>query len=295
MPMRKLLFVLYFFLAALPMPALAADCSNGRGELQKPLWEGYNLQIGPAQGDHVNECFAAVVGPDGKTVFSVFGSDATMLRVTGRDVNGDGKPDVVLLTHGTASPENVYSIVGTAEPAGLIRQIVTSAELSFEERSEGHTEIVTRDIAFRDLEGLAADQVPYPMLFLRLKGKEIYNVSQIYWPEYERAISLARGRLSKKDMEILKTDEFAQMGHDKEKEMTPEVIAHIQEVKSVVLEIVLDYIYGGRGEEGWKALTEFWAYSDRQRIRQELLRRRMSGVLRDINRPLVPPAQRSSN
>lgn len=290
MPMRKLLSIL-LFLAAVPGLAPAADCINGRGQLQRPLWDGYMLEIAPAS----DQCRVAVSGPGGKPVFEISGSDASMLRISGRDVNGDGKPDVVLLTHSTASPENVYSIIGTAEPAGLIRQIVTSAELSFEERTEGHIEMVTRDPAFRDLEGLSADQVPYPMLFLRLKGKEIYNVSQIYWPEYERAISLARGRLSKKDMEILKTDEFAQMGHDKEKELTPEVMAHIQEVKSVVLEIVLDYIYGGRGEEGWKALTEFWAYSDRQRIRQELLRRRMTGVLRDINRPAPAPAQRSSN
>ncbi len=289
-----MLLTILFFLLAWSAPAWAVDCANGRGDLQKPLWDGYRLQVGPAQGDHVNECFAAVIAPDGKTVYNVFGSDVSMLRITGRDVNGDGKPDVVLLTHSTASPENVYSIVGTAEPAGLIRQIVTSAELSFEERSEGHVEMVTRDTSFRDLEGFDADQAPAPMLFLRLKGKEIYNVSQVYWPEYEREISLARGKLAKKDMEILKTDEFSQMGH-KDKEPNPEDIAHIRDVKSVVLGMVLDYIYGGKGEEGWKTLTEFWPYSDRQRIRQELLRRRMTGVLRDINRPPVPPAQRSSN
>jgi len=290
--MQKLLSML-FLLVAWSGLAPAADCMNGRGDFQKPLWDGYTLQIGPAQGDHKNECFAAVIAPDGKTVFNVFGVDTTMLRVTGRDVNGDGKPDVVLLTHASSSPENVYSIVGTAEPAGLIRQIATSAELSFEERSEGHTEIVTRDTSFRDLEGLPGDQTPAPMLFLRLKGKEIYNVSQVYWPEYELAIKEARAKLSKNDMGLLKTDEFAQKGH-KDKDLSPQEIAHIQDVKSVVLEIVLDYIYGGKGEEGWKLLTEFWAYSDRQRIRQELLRRRMAGVLRDINRPVPAPAQSTS-
>lgn len=266
-------------------PAQAADCAGGRGELHRQLWDGYTLQVGPAQGDHVNECFAAVIAPDGKTLFEVSGADATMLQITGRDVNGDGKPDVVLLTHAANSPENVYSIVGTAEPAGLIRQIVTAATLSFEGRGEdGRTEIVTRDTAFRGFDGLPADKTPKPLIFLRLKGKDIHNVSQVYWPEYEREIALARGRLGKKDMELFTDDGGNLPKPDKPKELSPQEWEHLQEIKGVVLEIALDYLYGGRGQEAWKTISEMWPLADRQRIRQEILRARMGGVMRDINR-----------
>ena len=288
MRIQQLLFVFLFSLAW-SGAAPAADCMNGRGELQRPLWDGYSLQIGPAQGDHVNECFAAVIGADGKSVFETFGVDASMLRITGRDVNGDGKPDVVLLTHSATSPENVYSIIGTADPAGLIRQIATSAELNFEERTEGRTDIVTHDTAFRDFEGLSPDQAPAPMMFLRLKGKEIYNVSQAYWPEYEQEITAAKANLSKTEIALFMGELPNQTQKDKERDLTPQEMARRQVVKATILQIVLDYIYGGRGQDAWKAVSEMWPALDRQRIRQEILRTRMGGVMRDISRP-VPTA-----
>ena len=270
--------------------AWAADCMNGRGEVQRPLWDGYTLQIGPAEGDHVNECFAAVVTPDGKTLFETFGVDATMLRITGRDVNGDGKPDIVLLTHAANSPRGVYSIIGT-DPPGLIRQIVTLADLSFEERSEGKVDIATHDTAFYNFEGMTADQVPAPMLFLRMRGKEIYNVSQIYWPEYEREITQAKAKLSKTDIADLKGESPKQKNQQQKDGPSPEELARMQDLKGTVLAIVLDYIYGGQGQQAWKTLADLWPYNDRDRIRAEILRRRMTGVMRDVSQPAPPAAQ----
>jgi hypothetical protein len=290
MRMQRFLSILFFLLLAFSGAALAADCMNGRGELQRPLWDGYTLQIGPAQGDHVNECYAAVIGADGKALFETFGVDATMLRITGRDVNGDGKPDVVLQTHAASSPESVYSVVGTADPAGLIRQIVTMANLSFEERAEGHTEIVTRDTAFRGFEGLSGDQAPAPMIFLRLKGKEIYNVSPAYWAEYERDIAVAKANLAKNDVALFKGEVPNQTQKDKERGLSPQEVAHMQDVKAMILQVVLDYIYGGKGQDAWKAVSDMWPANDRQRIRQEILRVRMGGVMRDISRPAPKPA-----
>lgn len=266
-------------------PALAADCANGRGELQKSLWDGYSLHIAPAQSQP-NQCQATVTAPDGKTIFELTGVDASMLRISGRDVNGDGKPDLVLLSHTASSPENVYSVVGTAEPAGLIRQIVTSAELSFEPRGEeGRMEIVARDTAFRDFEGLPPEQAPKPLLFLRLKGKDIYNVSYVYWPEYEREITIAKSKLSKKDITDFTDDRGALPREGQQRDLTPEQVEHLQETKALVLEIALDYIYGGKGQDAWKTISDMWPLADRQRIRQEILRVRATGVMRDINRP----------
>lgn len=274
--------LLFFVLAG---TGLAADCANGHGEMQRSLWDGYTLRIAPAQGG-TNQCQATVAAADGKAVFDITGVDATMLRISGRDVNGNGKPDLVLLSHSSSSPENVYSVVGTAEPAGLIRQIVTSAELSFEPRGEeGRMEIVARDTAFRDFEGLPPEQAPKPLLFLRLKGKDIYNVSYVYWAEYEREITIAKSKLSKKDITDFTDDRGNLPREGQQKELSPQEVERLQETKSLVLEIVLDYIYGGKGQEAWKTVSDMWPLADRQRIRQEILRVRATGVMRDINRP----------
>ncbi len=262
----------------------APNCINGRGEFQHQLWDGYSIRIAPTE-DAKNPCYAGVIGPDGKAIFEIWGIDAAMDPVTGRDVNFDGKPDVVLLTHEASSAQNIYSIIGTVETPGLIRQIVTGATLTFEDRQgDGHMEIATRDTAFIEFEGLSPELSPTPLIFLRLKGKEIYNVSMVYWPEYEREIQQARGRLGRDDIDDFK-GESPGSKQQKDKDITPAEMAHRQEVKAIILEIVLDYIYGGKGQEAWKALSEMWPFNDRSRIRQEILKARMNGVLRDINRP----------
>jgi len=55
--------------------------------------------------------------------------------------------------------------------------------------------------------------------------------------------------------------------------------------KGLVLEIVLAYLYGGRGPEAWKELDKMWPPIDKPRIRQLILKARSSGLLSEINRP----------
>lgn len=293
MRMRRL-FCLLLLLLGCETATAANGCVNGRGSLERPLWDGYSLKIG-ATDDAANPCYAGVLAADGKAVFEIWGIDAVMESVTGRDVNNDGKPDVVLLTHTASSPQNVYSIVGTVEPPGLVKQIVTRAALSFEDRQgDGHMEIVTRDTSFREFDGLTPEQSPSPLVFLRLKGKEFFNVSNLYWPEYEREIQIARGKMGRDDIATFKGESTGGGGVGKDpnkpKEETPEQLFHKQEIKALILEIVVDNIYGGHGQEAWAALKEMWPYADRDRIRQEILRARMNGVLKDINRPAARQA-----
>src|SRR5581483_9873894 len=54
--------------------------------------------------------------------------------------------------------------------------------------------------------------------------------------------------------------------------------------KGTVLQIVLDYLYGGKGQEAWKALQEMWAYPDYVRVRQLILQARSRGLMSEVNR-----------
>jgi hypothetical protein len=287
---RRILYVCV--VVALCGTALAApDCINARGELQRQLWDGYTLLIGPATGDHINECRAAVVASDGKAVFEIFGVDAGMNGATGRDVSNDGSRDVVIESH-TASPGNVYSIVGTRNPAGLLRQLTTTVRLSFEDRKgDGHIEIVTHDTAFLGFEGLENEESPQPPVFLRLKGKEIFNVSTLYWPEYEMEITRAKAQLGRDDVgDFMGTTPSKKTEKDKAAGPTPQEERRNLATKATVLKIVLNYLYAGKGQEAWQALKDMWPYADRDRVRQAILKTRMSGVLGDINRSTAKPA-----
>ncbi len=274
--------------------ALASPvCVNGGGEFQKPLWDGYTLLIGPGTGEHANECRAAVTAGDGKVIFETYGADAGIGAATGRDVSNDGSKDVVIETHTSAG--NVYSIVGTENPAGLVRQFVTASELSFEDRlGDGHIEIVTHDTAFVGFEGVAPEDSPQPLVFLRLKGERVANVSSLYWPEYEIEIKREKAQLGKWDIsDFMGTTPSNKTDTEKAAGPKPQEERRMLATKAAVLRIVVNYLYAGKGQEAWQALKEMWPYADRDRVRQAILKTRMTGVLGDINRPTAKPTTAS--
>lgn len=289
----KLRLFLLFAACLLTPPAFAANdrCARGSGQVQKDLWDGYSVQIGAGVDEaHKGQCHAAVLAPDGKTLFEATDSEASLLPITGTDVNGDDKPDVVLETR---APRGKccyhYYILSLADPPGLVRAISVSVPLTFEDRDgDGKVEIWGRDYAFNSIEGLSPSDSPSPMVFFRLKGNTLINISQAFWSEYESDINQARGQIPKKDLEdMLKAEnEDAKPRPPDARDPKDEAYMHI---KSLVLQITLDYLYGGRGQEAWKTLQEMWRLNDRDRIRQVILQTRTRGVLAEINRPPAPP------
>jgi len=181
--------------------------------------------------------------------------------------------------------------VATTEPAGLVRQIVTQATLSFEDRKgDGHMEIVTRDLAFSGFEGLAPEDSPKPLVFLRMRGKELYSVASLYWPDYEVEITRAKARLGRDDVsEFRGTMPNAKTDKEKAEGPSPQEQRRNYATRAAVLEVVVDYLYAGKGQEAWQYLKESWPYADRARVQQAILRTRMSGVLGDINRSATKP------
>jgi hypothetical protein len=292
MKLRLLLLVAACLLAPSAFAAVPERCVRGSPEIKKDLWDGYSVQIGAAVDEaHKGQCHAAVLAPDGKTLFEVTASEAGLFPITGTDVNGDDKPDVVFETR---APRGKccygYYILSLADPPGLLRAISVSVPLGFEDRDgDGKVEIWTRDYAFNYIEGLPPADSPFPLVFFRLKGTTLYNVSQAFWSEYEADINQARGQISKKDLEdMLKlegpdTKPAPPDAHD------PKTEAYMH-IKGLVLQITLDYLYGGRGQQAWLTLQEMWRENDRDRIRQVILQTRTRGVLSELTRQLKPEA-----
>lgn len=280
--------LILFAVCLLALPALAAGprCIRGGPEAQIELPEGYVVTLGPAAGEAgADKCRAAVLAPGGKVVFEASDTEATVNPVSGSDVNGDEKPDVVLETRAARGKCCFhYYIVSLAEPAGLLRAISLSVPLTFEDRDgDGKVEMWTRDNAFDSVEGLSTTDSPYPLVFFRLKGSTLYNVSPAFWSEYEADIAQARGQIPKGTLEdMLKTetgeDKPAPPGaHD------PKAGEYLH-IKGLVLQITLDYLYGGRGQQAWDTIRDMWRDNDKGRIRQVILQGRGRGVLAEINR-----------
>jgi hypothetical protein len=280
--------------------AFAADCSRGVGDAQKPLWDGYVEQIGPA-GPEASTCRAAILAPDGSTLYAITGVNASLSPVTGSDVTNDGKPDVVLATD--SGPEQccyVYAIVTPGMAPPLQREFRTSVELNFGDREgDGKIEIWAHDFAFRGFDHLLREQSPAPLVVFRLKGGTLFNISQAFWADYEADISQAKSQISKKDLEDFTgspTPDVSQgsgygasvpgggMSGGGKGPATPDDVRRRNETEGLVLQVILDYLYGGRGAQGWQYLSDVWPTLDKPRVRQEILKARMSGILAEINR-----------
>jgi hypothetical protein len=171
-----------------------------------------------------------------------------------------------------------------------VRQITTTPKLDFEDRdNNGKIEISTHDFAFVAIEGLSESDSPRPLVVFRLRGNTLYNVSASYWPEYQREIEAAKNGLARNGQELLlgrNNSSGASMGGGggKPKELSPADEKDLADAKSVVLTMVLNYLYGGRGEEAWKTIREMWTDRDKERIRQAILVSRSRGVLSEVNR-----------
>ena len=289
--------VLLLFLAASCSWALAAgrNCSGGRGEDRQDLPGGYIAQISPAADEaHAGQCHAAIASGDQKPVFETYGYELELNPVSGKDVNADDKPDAVIESHPARDQccWNYY-IVSLGDAPGLLRQITTSVPLTFEDKlGDGKIEIWGRDNAFDGIENFAHADSPFPLVFFRMKGTNIYNVSNLFWDEYEREIAQARGGLPRSVVDdLVKTESDDPNkpggggggGGGSGDPRDPKTI-RFQQAKASVLEIALDYLYGGKGQDAWKTISEMWPPLDRQRIRQVILATRMKGLLSEINR-----------
>lgn len=291
--MRHPAVILVLAVTVLASSAAALDrgCAQGVGQWSENLWDGYKIEITAAPSGAPAQCRAALKSADGKVLFEVTGAEALVNPISGSDVNGDGKPDVVIETHRTAGQCcYTYSILTPGENPPLLRQITTTPPLLFEDRdNDGKVEIATHDFAFVGIEGLGESDSPRPLVVFRLRGSTLYNVSPAYWPEYQREVEVAKSSLSRNGQELLigrnnNSGTSAGGGGGKPKELSPGEEKQLLDAKGAVLTMVLNYLYGGKGEDAWKTIRELWTDRDKDRIRQAILLSRSRGVLSEVNR-----------
>ncbi len=281
-------------LALFCLPAAAVTCSQGRGQLVKQVGNGYLAQVMPSSSTP-GKCVAALLAPDGSTAFQIEDGEATLDPATGLDINNDGKPDVLFMTDpGPGQCCYLYSVVTPGETPALAHQMQTSSPLSFGDRDgDGKVEIWGRDNAFQGFDGLPADLSPSPMVFFRLNHDMLIPVPQLFWPEYEADINSTRAVLSNSRIQDFNPTNSSPESKEnaEKKDKSPEEMAKLTETRALILQVVLDYLYGGRGKEAWDHLKDWWPMNDRPRIQQAILRARATGIMSEITRPVAKAAK----
>ena len=274
-----------FFLLVATSLTFAADrsCVSGRGGYKMALAENYAVQVAPTPG---GKCIAALIAPSGDVQYSATGDEASIdFTVAGRDVNADGKNDVVVET--VASGKHHYAVLTPGVTPPLVREIVTNEPLAFEDRlGSGKIEIYGREQVYIGIDGLPPDASPAPLAIFRLSGTRIYPVMNLFWPEYEADINQAKAYISKDALAFIQG--VSPKGADEHTKTEDSAIA---ETKARILTVVLSYIYGGKPQLGWQYLMDNWQDRDKDRIRSLIIGARNHGLLFEVNANAPQQAQ----
>jgi len=237
--------------------------------------QGYILKIEQKKDIKYEDyqCRASVISPGGKVIFQADDSGMELNKITGKDLNGDGRPDAVFEGYsGGAHCCWTYWIVSLGDRPGLIQKIENETAASFQDiNKDGRIEIRTLDGAFDYFDSMAHAYTPFPTVIFRLEGRTLKDVGYECKDVYDRDIAKMRSELDPSALDRFRTGKNINDGE-------------LDETISTVLTIVLDYLYSGREQAAWQALREMWPSYDVPRIRKKIIETRANGILKKVQR-----------
>jgi len=276
-------FVLMCATALAVRPAAAQtnqrDCMGGDGKVEREI-NGYKIQVDPLPGKRSGptECRGRILDPRGKAIYTVQDRGVNIVPVSGDNIGGDGTPDLVFEGYsGGAHCCWTYWIYELGEPPKLLRKIAGNKGLGFVDlNGDGHVEIVAQDGAFDYFDSLPHYQSPAPEVILRLNGNKLERVDAEFWPRYEKRIASARAALIPECAALYKS---LDLGFKKDKR------CDINNVRLQILNIVLNYLYGGHEKEAWEELANLWPEKDLQRMHDLIWKTATNSFLGDPSSP----------
>ena len=119
-------------------------CRSGGNDNQafkRKLWDGYEISLGPARNAEQTEypCTGAIYNVAGKVVFRTNGFGVIFDDLTGEDLDGDGKPDVVFQTDkaGGAQCCWIYNVVSLSPKPHHLFDIGNGDGVGFRKDKQG--------------------------------------------------------------------------------------------------------------------------------------------------------------
>jgi hypothetical protein len=117
-------------------------------------------------------------------------------KVSGTDINGDGKPELVLDGYsGGARCRYTYTILSLGRTQQVLRNIHSQAPMFFEKQPDGATLVRAADSVF-DYFVVPHSEAVIPHLILQMEGKRLVDISSQFYKQYDAEIEQARQPLS---------------------------------------------------------------------------------------------------
>jgi hypothetical protein len=127
-----------------------------------------------------------------------------------------------------------------------------------------------------------------PTVVLRFEKGHLVDVASEFQSYYDTQIAKLRSQLSGHDLADFKQSDGKLSQNSPQ---SGEDLHRLIQTKIRVLEIVWAYLYSGREQQAWSALTEMWPSQDLERIRAEIATIHERGILHEVD-PVRRPASR---
>ena len=249
-------------MAAFLLPSLGGPgglARLGRSSAGQPVQE---LRIGPytvrlwEEGEAANRFSVVVIERDGKPVFKRTGSQLRLDPLTGRDITGEGNPDVIIRGYSGGAHCCFYTIVCDLGEELRIYATPDSPEGNcpgefVDLDGDGTYEFVTCDDSFAYRYCCYAGSPAVKAVLRLVPGKGFVPVSPEFSQLYEE--------------DIRRHTEMAEAAREKGKGSGWDGTT-----KCEVLPLVLNLLYSGRIEEAWQALERYYRFPDLNTFRAEI-------------------------
>lgn len=237
---------------------------------------GYRIKLVQItdRGDGIG-CRALVLSPKREIVTKV---EDWSIKLYERniDIDGDGQPDLVLESYsGGMHCCWTYWIIAPSKRPALRKEIENERGITFRDlKHNGNIIWLALDGNFDYFDDLCHACTVFPDLYLQLKGDNLIDMSPRYRAHYDHEIHAAQLKLRREHLE-----DFVAAKTERE------MIEAGENIKPLVLTIVLEYLYSGRPQLAWKSLDNMWPPFDRDRIKGLILKTRAKGLLRYTEKP----------
>jgi hypothetical protein len=259
-------------------------CEDGSGRFETKFVSGVSATVGPAKsGGLAKRSCDGSLAWDGRDLSVAAEASQVDIDVLGVDL-GLGTPVVAFQVRKSAADwDMTYLIYSLKKPPKLLRTITGGDFFSAADTNlNGKIEIWTGDVgAISGFEGFLPGEFDFaPTVVLRFERSQLMDVSAEFQSHFDKQIAQERAELSAQNLNDFR-DSDGQL--TPASSLTVDRRHRLRMTKMKVLEIVLAYLYRGREDEAWRALSDTWPPGDIDRIRMAILNARAHGIRSQID------------
>ena len=226
---------------------------------KKKLWDGYEISLGPSSNPDAVEdkCTAAIYNAGGKVVFRTNGFSVVFdEQVTGKDFDGDGKPEVVFRTDSGGGMHCcwAYVVFSLSPKPHKLFEIDMQGRVDFEKDKDGKMVIWKRAAGPYGFTSMA--RTPFGEKVLRVRNGKLVDAT----PEFCGKILSDESEDYHADQVWLAPDNLKKL------ETTGTGDWNNEEIVSALLSRALQYVFCRRFDEAMKEL-DLWPEADRAKMK----------------------------